>query len=227
MSFIAVDVLNDPAGLERLLALGTRKVPLLTRDGRYVFAENLENVAKFVGLDSTGHQPLAPEALLHKWMNVLRAAQRYVRQMPDERLQDRAIPNRDRAIRLVCHHVFRIGEAFVETMTQETEYWEWHAQQEPAAGTMHTSEDIARYGEDVIARLEQWWDTLEDRSGQQPVRTYMGVQPMHHLFERSAWHSAQHARQLMALLERYDIAPDAPLTAADLSGLPLPERLWE
>lgn len=59
------------------------------------------------------------------------------------------------------------------------------------------------------------------------MKTYMGEQPMHALFERSAWHSAQHARQLMALLERYGIAPEGPLTRKDLAGLPLPERLWE
>ena len=28
-------------------------------------------------------------------------------------------------------------------------------------------------------------------------------------------------------LERFGIAPDHPLTAEDLKGLPLPERLWE
>jgi hypothetical protein len=219
--------MNEPSGLERLKALGTRKVPLLAQGERYVFAENLENVAKFVGLAGTGHTPLPPDQLHAKWMNVLRAAQRYVRQMPDERLLEQAIPNRDRAIRLVCHHIFRIGEAFVETMTEDTEYWEWHAQKLPDEGTMLTSEEIARYGESVIARIDAWWEGLADRSGQQPVKTYMGVQPMHLLFERSAWHSAQHVRQLMALLERYDIAPERPITAQELAGLPLPERLWE
>jgi len=29
------------------------------------------------------------------------------------------------------------------------------------------------------------------------------------------------------VLERMGIQPDGPLTAADLAGLPLPERLWE
>ena len=219
--------MNDPAALERLLALGTRKVPLLAQGERYVFAENLEKVAQFVGLDGTGHQPLAPPELLRTWLTVLRAALRYVRQMPDEKLTERAIPNRDRAIRLVCHHIFRIGEAFVETMTEGTEYWEWHAQKEPEDGTLLTSEAIAQYGEGVIARIEAWWATLEDKSGRQPVQTYMGEQPMHALFERSAWHSAQHVRQLMALLERYGIEPEGPLTAKDFAGLPLPERLWE
>lgn len=49
---------------------------------------------------------------------------------------------------------------------------------------------------------------------------------MRQLLERSAWHSAQHARQLMAVLERFGIEPNGSLTAADLAGLPLP-GLWE
>jgi hypothetical protein len=47
------------------------------------------------------------------------------------------------------------------------------------------------------------------------------------VFERVTWHSAQHCRQLVAVLERVGIQPDGPLTASDLAGLPLPERLWE
>lgn len=40
-------------------------------------------------------------------------------------------------------------------MTQGTEYWEWHAQKEPEPGTMLTAEEIARYANDVITRLER------------------------------------------------------------------------
>ena len=57
--------------------------------------------------------------------------------------------------------------------------------------------------------------------------TYYGKQPMHVVFERSTWHSAQHGRQLVHVLERYGIKPNQPLTADDLAGLPLPERLFE
>ncbi|MEK7877879.1 MAG: NrdH-redoxin, partial [Pseudomonadota bacterium] len=59
------------------------------------------------------------------------------------------------------------------------------------------------------------------------VKTFFGMQPIHMLYERSTWHSAQHARQLAAVLERLGIEPDGRLTAEDLAGLPLPERLWE
>ena len=48
-------------------------------------------------------------------MYVLRAAQRYISQIPDVRLTERAIDNRDRSIRLMSHPIFRIAEAFLES----------------------------------------------------------------------------------------------------------------
>jgi hypothetical protein len=59
------------------------------------------------------------------------------------------------------------------------------------------------------------------------LQTYYGEQPLHHVMERCTWHSAQHARQIIAVLERYGIAPDGPLTADDYAGLPMPAGLWE
>lgn len=220
-------MLNDPGGRDRLTQLGIRKIPAIAKGEKYVFGQNLEDVAQFVGLNGTGHTPLPPAELVKRWTTVLRAAQRYVRQIPDERLAERVIPNRDRPIRLLAHHVFRIGEAFVETVTQGTEYWEYHAQQPPKDGTMLRGTEIADYGNSVIERIEQWWREVKDTTARQLVKTYYGEQPLHELLERSTWHSAQHGRQLMAVLERYDIKPDGPLTKEQLAGLPLPERLWE
>jgi hypothetical protein len=79
----------------------------------------------------------------------------------------------------------------------------------------------------VISRIEAWWAQLADKSGAQMLPTYYGPQPLHQVLERSTWHSAQHARQLAAVLERYGIPPDGALTPQELAGLPLPERLWE
>ncbi len=114
-NFIAVDVLNDSGGQERLLEIGARTVPVLSRGGQYIFCQNIEDVAEFVGLQGSGHTPLKPPALMAKWVNVLRAAERYIRQIPDNRLGERVIDNRDRSIRLMGHHIFRIAEAFLET----------------------------------------------------------------------------------------------------------------
>ena len=222
-----MDVLNDPIGRERLAKLGARTVPVLAKGDQYIFCQNLEDVAEFVGLQGSGHIPLAPAALMAKWATVLRAAQRYIRQIPDERLTERAIDNRDRSLRLLSHHIFRIGEAFLETAIDEVEYWANNANVPPVEGTCTTAEEIIRYGDGVIERLENWWNQLEDKSCQQKVKTFYGTPPMHQLFERSTWHSAQHVRQLIAILERFGIEPNGRLIAEDLAGLPLPERVWD
>ena len=219
-------------GREKLLALGARNVPVIAKSDKFVFGQNLEQLAEFVGLQADGHTPLRPDQLIGKWINVLRAAQRLIRQIPDERLNELVIQNRQRSIRFMGHHVFRIGEAYLETAVDGLEYAPFEyavplANKPLKDGTFTTGEEIARYGDAVIARLEIWWNGLTDKSCQQKVKTFFGMQPLYMLYERSTWHSAQHTRQLAAVLERFGIAPNGPLTEEDLAGLPLPARLWE
>jgi hypothetical protein len=220
-------VLNDADGRERLLKYGVRNVPVVAKGDRYVFGQNLEDVAEFVGLQGTGHTPLPPHELVAKWQDILRIAQSHVSQIPDARLTERVIDNRDRSIRLMGHHVFRIAEAFLETVVDGQEYAVQLANVPPKDGTFMHGEEIARYGDAVIGRLQTWWEPLPDRSCTREVKTFFGMQPMHLLLERSTWHSAQHTRQLAAVLERFGIASKARLTPELLAGLPLPERLWE
>ena len=204
-----------------------RNVPVVARGEQFVFGQNLEDVAEFVGLQGTGHQPLPPEQLIGKWIDVLRTAQGLIRQLPDAALNERVVANRDRSIRLMCHHVFRVGEAFLESVVDGVEYAVQLANVPPKEGTFTTGDEIARYGESVIARLQQWWDKLDDKTCQQKVKTFFGMQPIYMLYERSTWHSAQHARQRTAVLEDRGIEPKARLKPETLAGLPLPERLWE
>ena len=192
-----------------------------------MFGQDLEEVAEFVGLEGTGRMPLPPGELIEKWVNVLRAAQRFLGHLPSAKLNERVIASRDRSIRLLCHHVFRIGEAFLEAAEDGVEYTAQLATVPPEDGTCTTADEIGRYGDAVIARLERWWADLADRSCAQEVKTFYGRQPLHRLLERSTWHSAQHVRQLTAVLERLGLEPNGRLTPEDLARLPLPERLWE
>lgn len=220
-------MLNDPGGRERLLALGVRNVPIVAKGKNYVQGQNLEDVAEFVGLQGTGHTPLPPDQLIKKWIIALRAAQRYVRQLSPEQLQQDVIPNRPRQIRIMSHHIFRICDAFLNSVEQGLPYNVGDANVPPKEGTCLTGEEIAQFGEAVIARLEKWWAGVQDKSLKTEIATYYGKQPLHVVFERSTWHSAQHGRQLIHVLERCGIKPNQPLTADDLAGLPLPERLFE
>jgi hypothetical protein len=220
-------VVNDAGALQQLLRFGVRTVPVLADGEQFIFCQNLEDVAEFVGLQGSGHTPLPPEELMTKWINVLRAAQRYIQQFSAEQLQERAIHNRDRSIRLLGHHIFRIGEAFLESAIDDVEYRVNNANVPPPDGTRMHGAEIAAYGDGIIKRLQTWWVGLDDKSCTQKVRTFYGTPPTHQLLERSTWHSAQHTRQLIAVLERFGIEPDRGLNQSDLAGLPLPEGLWE
>jgi hypothetical protein len=57
--------------------------------------------------------------------------------------------------------------------------------------------------------------------------TYYGVQSAPDLLERTAWHAAQHTRQLAAVLEKLNIALEDRLSEEDLAGLPLPDHIYD
>jgi hypothetical protein len=223
---VVVDVLNDAGGRELLFnKYGLRKVPVLAKGDKYAFGQMIDPFAKFVGLPIPGADALSPERLYKKYEMIFAAGQRYARQFPTERLRERVIPHRERVIRTLCYHVFRIGESFLETWNG-AEYSVKIADNEPP-DSMQTGDDIARYGASVWERYKAWWSGLEDRTLSRTLKTYYGDTSAHKVFERVTWHSAQHCRQLIAVLDRMGIQADGPLTSDDLAGLPLPERLWE
>lgn len=208
--------------------LGVRQVPVLARGKDYVLAQSLQEVAKFVGLKGIGYTPLKADELVARYLTALHAAGRYLRQIPPESLDTRAIDIRDRSIRVLGHHVFCICEAFLETVMQDAHLSLERLIREPAEGEYTTREAIAQYGEDIIRRLNTWWaGAADDASRAREVSTFYGMQTVDQLLERCTWHSAQHVRQLMDVLERLGIEPDGRITARDLAGLPLPRNIWD
>lgn len=95
----------------------------------------------------------------------------------------------------------------------------------PPEGTCTTGAEIVSYADQMIARVEKWWDQLDDKSCRQKVRTFYGTPPMHQLFERSTWHSAQHTRQLIAVLERFGIEPNGRAKHGASRGLAAARRI--
>ena len=199
-------------------------MPVVARGGSFVYAQIVGDVVEFLGLDAKTGPQLLPAELVRRLDLILAAAQRYARQMPQDALE-RQLPERPRSYRVLLHHVFQIPNAFIDAMEGGALSYENMVSEPPS--DMRTTEDIARFGEQVRRRVAAWWDRLADRSGRQAVSTYYGARPMHEVLERTTWHSAQHARQVMSLLEQQGITPDGPLGAAELQGLPLPEKLWD
>ncbi len=220
-----MNVLADERGREELLRLGARSVPVVARGGRFVFAQVIRDVASFLGLEEEKGPLLSPAELAARYDRVLETATRLVRQMPDARLEDR-LPNRPRSYRALMHHIFQIGQAFLDA--EEAGLMLTHESLTvPAPPELDTSERVARFGEEVRARFRTWRRRAASEDFGAPVSAYFGKASRHELLERTVWHSAQHVRQLASLLERAGIAPDRPLAPEDLAGLPLTEKIWD
>jgi len=225
VDYESINVHGNPAGMNELAKLGARSVPVVARGDQFVFAQTLGDVIRFLDLKVALQDRLSPDELVKKMELVLPAAARYIRQIPNEWL-DKPFRNRNRPIRVLAHHVFRIVEAFLEVVREERELTYALIMQE-AGPEIRTGEDIARYGERVLARMQEWWRNCADRSCSRVMDTYFGRHPMHVVLERTVWHPTQHTRQLMLILDTLNIEPERRLTGADLAGLPLPDKVWD
>jgi len=225
VDYVSVNVSAQPEAMDELRELGVRTVPVVTRGRDYVFAQALEDVSRFVGKEVRIDR-LPEDVLMRKWLVVLEAAQRHVMQIPQERLRELATEGRNRSIRDLAYHIYQIPDSFLQAIEDSNPDLTAIYNAEPPV-EVRTPEDIRAYGARVTARLRRWSSASLRAWLGRTVPTYYGERPLHELLERSTWHSAQHARQIVVVLERLGITPDGPLTAEDYAGLPMPVGVWE
>lgn len=225
VDYESVNVSARPEAMQELAELGVRTVPVVARGKEYVFAQELADVSAFIGR-KVDFQRLPPAALMDKWRTVLAAAQRHVLQIPPERLGERATPGRDRSIRDLAYHVYQVPDSFLQAIEDGVEDLT-AVYNAPPPANVTTSAQIAAYGKAVAERLERWWKREGDKAAGARLQTYYGEQPLHHVMERCTWHSAQHARQIVSVLEQFGVQVNGPLTQKDYAGLPMPVALWE
>lgn len=223
IEFESINVHNNPAGMAELAALGARSVPVVALAGRYTLCQSFDDVIKFLDLKTKLMDPLPPAQLVAKLDVVLNACARYTRQFTGLQLREE-FRNRSRTPGGTAFHVFRVAEMGLEAaqgVKLEFESFNDVPPEEWTAG------NIADWGLQVRDRILRWWNEQNDPALDFSVPTYYGQRPMHDVLERTAWHAAQHTRQVMLMLESHGTAPDGPLTAADLAGLPVPDEVWD
>ena len=227
VDFAITDIVRDPDGLARLMAFGVRTVPVLARGADFIFCQSMEDVVRFVGLTiDVSSNRLPADILATKYLAVLRVARAQIGVIPADALNYQYIPPRPRSLRQLAHHIFGIADAFTRCARDGEALTSARVLALPPEGMIAIS-DITDYADKIVADMEDWWATTNDRVGTEMRHTYFGDHSVHALLERSAWHSAQHVRQLAAILERLAVAPPIHLTESDLAGLPLPAGLWE
>lgn len=221
MPFEAVDVEATPAARRDLERLGIADLPAVVAGERAVHGWNPEALAALVGVAWEPPPRLTPAELARRLDRVLAAAERAMRQVPAEHLP-MTHPGRDRPVRQLGYHVFRLSAALRQAMTEGRLPKAWLDEEAPPA--LADGPAVAAYGARVRAELAGWlaaphaWDRAVD--------TYYGPQTGHQLLERTTWHAAQHLRQLYAFLGRMGVSPESPLGPADFEGLPLPTEIW-
>ena len=208
-----------------LQSLGAKSIPVVSKGDKFVFAQSIGDVVKFLGLDVDTRPQLSPAELVAKYDMILEAAARHIRQIPDDRLGGKIL-DRDRTYRELTYHIFRIAEALLDTANGAELTVSYYSDNPPAE--MQTVEQIAGFGDGVRERLATWWAGYPHKSGDAIVKTYFGQKPLHEVLERSTWHSGQHVRQIVMAMEEFmGVKPENPLTSADFAGLPMPEKVWD
>ena len=220
ISFESINVREDTGAMDDLARLGAKSIPVIRQGDEFAFAQEICDLADFVGVKLTRRQ--LPHAELNTKVDlILAAAQRFAQQIPADRLLVN-LPGRDRNCLDLAYHIYVIPTAFLEAARGGTVTFE-HFERLPPAD-MDSVTKVNAYGQAVREDFASWW-----AAGIVPetVKTYYGLQPSQGVMERTAWHVAQHCRQLMEVVAQSGLQPDGPLGEAELGSLPLPDEIYD
>ncbi len=221
LTFQSVNVREHPEALARLAALGVRGVPVVARGTSYVLAQDLGELARFVGIE-LARPALAEAELVARLLAVLDQAAIRAANLPEATLH-LPLPGRKRTRLDLAYHLGCVAAALLDGVQGGALTYEHFLRKPPER--LHSGTDAAEGLRQVARALAQWWAA---NASQLPaeVDTYYGRHALHGVLERTTWHAAQHLRQLAAVLEQ-DGVPAAPLPPALLADLPLPVAVWD
>ena len=192
-------------------------------DHAWHVVRNTPKETGFVGAGTYTGPDLSPGVLVERLAIILEAAARYLPQFAPEQLEAN-VRERKRSLGVLGHHVFRIPEAFLECVRGGVAL-SYDALTAPPPDGVRTGEEIARIGRRIRADVLAWWAGEPDANAK--VETYYGPQTVHELLERTTWHSGQHVRQILMVLDDSGLEPDGLLGPEVFEGLPMPRDVWD
>lgn len=220
----SINVAKEPAAMKFLLSLGARSIPVVVRGREFTFAQSLDDVAKFVGIEHVV-DVLPPDVLVDRWEEIMEIARQAISRIPPSMLDMLPAPPRARTIRDVAYHIFQVPDAYLQVVNDGLEDWTVVANID--APPELDTQGILAYADEQRRGVHQWWDALDDRSCKRPLKMFYGTHSMHSFLERSVWHTAQHTRQLLWWSKQNGLEVHKDLTEEVLEGLPMPKGLWE
>ncbi|MEY3630073.1 MAG: hypothetical protein RLY91_1839, partial [Pseudomonadota bacterium] len=186
IDFESIDVVNDPAGMSKLHALGARSVPVVALGGRFTFCQSFNDVIKFLDLKTKLMDALPPAQLIAKLETVIQVASRIIQQFSSEQLRQ-SFRDTNRNPADTAFHVFRVAQMGVEAANQIELKFESFGEVAPKTWS---AKDLADWGTKVHEQVADWWRNEPNRELQYLVPTYYGKRTMHDVLERTTWHAA-------------------------------------
>lgn len=226
VEFESVNVLEDKSGFEELQALGVRLVPIVARGMDWANGAVFRDVARVAGFEWGGHTMLPPAEMMVRLNGILDGARRFAAQLPENVLET-LLPDRPRTYGELAYHIFNIPEVFLDRVEHDAPYT-YEALLSNMPPELETKDDLLDFADGIVERLNAWWE----RDGKttdftQPGKVYYGDVSLHEVLERTCWHSGQHTRQLMLVLEKLGIQPNDALDDSAFAGLPMPRNVWD
>ena len=233
--FESINVLQSPTAMAELQEMGLRSVPVLAQGERFTQAQDIDDVARFVGID-TQRTRLSAQALLARLDALLALSASIVAILPQERLGDQ-IPQRPRSYADIAYHVGMIVQGLLDAADerrrdqslQRLSLTYEHFERTPAIAMQNVAA-LSQWLQQCRAQLADWACTAAARQDAAPLQTYYGVRAMHGVLERTAWHVAQHVRQLDFISSdvlHLSAAAACRLPTELLDGLPVPAGVWD
>jgi hypothetical protein len=195
---------------------------VLSRGDKFNFGQNTPQIIDFIGLTEDGGPQLSVEELHARVDKFMTAAIELFPLMPYDRLGT-FVPGRPRSYRTLGYHLFRVIDAFVGANEGVTLMQAMFREEPPVDAA---TDVLVTYGRQVQQRYREWW-AKNDHAASKTLETYYGPQTLHELLERTTWHSGQHVRQYMMLLEKEGVSHHRPLVDGDFAKLPMPQNVWD
>lgn len=222
LPYRAINVEAEPQNAAKLLSKGMR-VPALCVGDECVNGVHLATVATLLGVEYREPDRLDPAALAEKYRLAIHALCRFTAQITPEAAV-LALPGRERSLAEVAGHAACVMRYFIGKYDDDA-FPLFFDDLEPET---REPDELMAFARESLAQFEQWWAELESGDPLDTVvPVYWGHRSLHEALEREVWHTMQHTRQVMFMLETAGIAPDRPLDAGDLAGLPLPTRVFD
>jgi len=221
---LSVEEVNIDANPERRAELENAGVwpPAIRVGERFANGLNLDQVADVLGVEYNVAPPLPPIELHDRYL-AIQAVYTRVLAIAPEGFLEHTLPGRDRDMSEVAVQVSAVMRCFLAAY--ETGKYDVSFHYRP--DDVRTIADMQARADKTVEMFITWWDQEGfDDPLDNVVDTYWGHHTLHEVFEREVWHSAQHLRQLIYVLDEMGVEHDFDL-APLIVDLPMPKRIHD